>query len=447
MLPAYLRRMVRRGNYRKHFGQRLGIYSVEERASFSAASSPMWVQAVSVGEMLVALKLVAAMRERRPGLALVLSTTTTTGFQLARERGPQGVRVIYTPIDLRFAVRRAFEVVRPREIVIVDGGLWPNFLLEARRRQVPVTLANARLSPRSERRFRLFLFLARSMFELLDRVCVPEAGDVERWEALGVARKRLINTGSMKYDDRHPGSGSDESSGDPRQAAASDEAKVASLRKVMLRLGVEEGAPVFLGGSTHPGEERLLAEVFVGLRVKFPNLLLLIAPRHVERTKEVLAALVPLGLRIVTRTETLEAVADASSAGETASGQETRRPATPPDVFLLDTTGELHSWYELATVVFIGKSLLAVGGQNPAEAIAAGKPVLFGPHMENFQSLATQLLVVGGAVEVKDAGELQERAADLLADEDKRRAMSDRARGLLLTHRGAARRTAEVLVG
>ena len=357
------------------------------------------------------------------------------------------MRVIYTPIDLRFAVRRAFEAVRPKKIVIVDGGLWPNFLLEARRRQVPVTLANARLSPRSERRFRRFLFLARSMFELLDRVCVPEAGDIERWEALGVARERLINTGSIKYDDQRPGSGSNECGDYPKQAAAPDETRAASLKNVMLRLGVEEGAPVFLGGSTHPGEERLLAEVFVGLRVRFPNLLLLIAPRHVERTKEVLAALLPLGLRIVTRTEILKAVADASSAEELASNAETCLPATPPHVFLLDTTGELHSWYELATVVFIGKSLLAVGGQNPAEAIDAGKPVLFGPHMENFQSLATQLLAVGGALEVKDAGDLQKCAAELLADEDKRRAMSDCARRLLLTHRGAARRTAEILIG
>ena len=303
MLPAYLRRMVRRGNYRRHFGQRLGIYSGEERSALLAKPSPVWVQAVSVGEMLVALKLVAALRERRPDLALVLSTTTTTGFQLAREKTSHGVQVIYTPIDLPLAVRRTFEAIRPSEIVIVDGGLWPNLLLEARRRKIPVTLANARLSPRSERRFRRFRFVARRMFELLDRVCVPEAGDVERWEALGVARDRIANTGSIKYDDARAENVSATRNDDPSQVAGQRESTVLSPRRVLRRLGVKDSSPVLIGGSTHPGEELLLAEVLRGLRAKFPDLLLVIAPRHVERTREILVALAPLNLRIVTRTE------------------------------------------------------------------------------------------------------------------------------------------------
>lgn len=426
MLPNYLRRMVRRGNYRRHFWQRLGRYSTEDRARLSALPSPVWVQAVSVGEMLVALKLIAAMRTRRPGLALVLSTTTTTGFQLARERAPEGVQVIYTPIDLRFAVRKAFDLLRPGEVVIVDGGLWPNQLLEARRQNVTVTLANARLSPRSERRFRRFRFFAESMFGLLDRVCVTEAGDIERWQSLGVARDRITNTGSIKFDDAPPVHDSAEAMA-RAQAKGAHDTPQASLR----RLHVRDDAPVLLGGSTHPGEEILLAKVFLGLRISFPDLLLIIAPRHVERAREILADLQPLNLRIVARS---------SMEAEQASFP------LPPDVFLLDTTGELNAWYTAGTVVFIGKSLAAAGGQNPAEPIAAGRPVLFGPHMENFESLVAQLLAAQATIQIQNTAELQEKAAFLLADGDERRQMAERARQLLLTHQGAARRTAELLL-
>ena len=422
--------MVRRGNYRRHFGQRLGLYSADVRTRLAQTPSPVWVQAVSVGEMLVALKLIAALREARPGAALVLSTTTTTGFQLARERAPADVPVLYTPIDLRFVVRRAFDVLRPAQMVIVDGGLWPNQLLEARRRKIRVTLANARLSPRSEGRFRRFRFVARKMFGLLDEVCVPEAADVSRWQALGVGGERITNTGSIKYDDTD--TRTEEGGG---KAAPAEHAATPELRAVIHRLGVKTDAPVLLGGSTHPGEERLLAEVFVALRPRFPDLFLIIAPRHVERTKDILAELSPFALRIVLRTDT---PTSPGSSSKTA-------PPTVPEVFLLDTTGELSWWYALATVVFVGKSLTAFGGQNPAEAIAAGKPVLFGPHMENFASLAAQLIADRAAIQVADATELRRRCDGLLEDAAERARMTAAAQRLLLTHRGSAGRTAALV--
>ncbi len=419
-LPAYLRRMIRRGNYRRNFGQRFGLYSNEVRARLDDGPARMWLQAVSVGEMMVALKLIDALRERQPGLPLILSTTTTTGYALALERAGAGVEVVYTPIDLAGAVRRAFDVLRPGQIVIVDGGLWPNLLWEARRRGVRTSLVNARLSPRSERRFRRFRWISAPLFRLLDLVCVCEPGDVSRWQELGVPAIRLRHTGSIKFDD----------------SAANDltPARAQERGEFLDTLGINADAPVLLAASTHPGEEKMIAGVFLRLRDRFPGLRLYVAPRHVERAREVRGELEALGLKVAARTEAL---------GLTAAD---RCRLMPVEVLLLDTTGELRAWYTAATVVFIGKSLAAIGGQSPAEAVAAGRPVMFGPHMENFPDLTAALLASGGAVQIRDQTDLEAECARLLADPEARSRMAASGRRQLEAHRGAARRTAGELL-
>ena len=411
LLPAYLRRMVRRGNFRRNFGQRLGYFSPEVKARLAAGPRKVWVQAVSVGEMLVAVKLIDALRAQSPDLSLVISTTTTTGYQLATERVGAVAEVIYTPIDLIGAVRRTFEVLRPSQVVIVDGGLWPNQLWEARRWGIPVALVNARLSPRSERRFRRFRTVATSMFRLLDLVGVPEADNIESWESLGVPAGRVRHTGSIKFDDA---------------ADAPARAKGAPLEQVFRQVCPDIDAPVLLAGSTHPGEERIVAEAFLKLRGKFDRLFLIIAPRHVERTPEIRAELEALGLRVAMRTDT--------------------NACQEADLLLLNTTGELRDWYPFANVVFIGKSLTGTGGQNPAEAIIAGRPVIFGPHMENFADLASQLRLANAAVQIFDESELEGAVARLLTDADERTRLADAAGRQIATHRGAADRTAALLL-
>ncbi len=421
LLPGYLRRMVRRGNFRRNFGQRLGFYAPGLRRRLADGQPRLWVQAVSVGEMLVALKLIDALRARVPSLPLVLSTTTTTGYRLAAERIGGETELVYTPIDLHGAVRRAFEVLRPAQVVIVDGGLWPNQLWEAKRRAIPTTLVNARLSPRSERRFRRFRKLAAAMFRLLDLVCVPETGDLARWESLGVLSANIRHTGSIKFDDAPAGATGFAPVGGSLHG---------ELTRVLQSVGVGGDAPILLAGSTHPGEEKIVAEVFLKLRQRFARIFLIIAPRHVERTPQIRSELEVLGLRVASRT-TLEA--ESSS-------------AHPPDLLLLDTTGELRDWYALATVVFIGKSLTSVGGQNPAEAINAGRPVVFGPHMENFADLTRELLAANAAVQVADAGGLEIACARLLSDASERQRLVDAASRQVAIHRGAAARTAELLL-
>jgi 3-deoxy-D-manno-octulosonic-acid transferase len=429
LLPGYLRRMFRRGNYRPSLGQRFGFYAPELRARLAPGPARPWILAVSVGEMLVALKLIAALRARCPGLALILSTTTTTGFALARERAGADVEVVYTPIDAAWCVRRAFDALRPSTIIIVDGGLWPNFLWEARARALHVSLANARLSPRSERRWRRFPFVSQPVMRLLDLVCVPETADIARWQTLGVPAVRVHLTGSVKFDHQAVAVTSD----DPPPGMARDHPS-ANLRAYLDDLQIPEDAPILLAGSTHPGEERAICEVYVRLRARFAGLFLIIAPRHAERAEDILAELAPFRLQIVSR-----------SAAPASSGPSSI-PAAKPDILLLDTTGELRDWYSLATLVFIGKSLRSRGGQNPVEAIAAGKPVVFGPHMDNFRDLAAELLAAHGAVRVRDIASLELACAELLADPAARARQSTAAAGILTAHAGAAMRTADLLL-
>ncbi len=371
--------------------------------------------------MLVALKLIDALRERSPHLPLVLSTTTTTGYQLAAARIGAETELVYTPIDLAGAVRRAFDVLRPSQVVIVDGGLWPNQLWEAKRRAIPTALVNARLSPRSERRFQRFRTLGAMMFRLLDLVCVPENGDLARWESLGVSSTNLRQTGSIKFDDSAP-----PSSDSPLATRSAHGDFVGVLRDI----GVTADTPILLAGSTHPGEERIAAEVFLKLRARFGRLFLIVAPRHVERAPQIRSELEALGLRVALRS---------------APGTE-KSPTFSPDLLLLGTTGELRDWYALATVVFIGKSLTGVGGQNPAEAINAGRPVVFGPHMENFADLTSQLLAADAAIQVADTTGLENACARLLSDALERQRLVDAAFRQIAVHRGAAARTAKLLL-
>src|SRR6476469_10280907 len=191
--------MIRRGGYREKFGQRLGIYDGEVWNRL-ADQRPTWLHAVSVGEVNIALKLANALRVLEPDLHCVLTTTTTTGFALARKTAPRWIEVMYTPLDYWPIMRRAFSVIRPARIVLVEAEVWPNLAAAAHARRIPLALVNARLSPRSERRYRRFRFFVAPTFRLLDLVCVPELRDIERWAALGVPRNRIQLTGSIKFD-------------------------------------------------------------------------------------------------------------------------------------------------------------------------------------------------------------------------------------------------------
>jgi 3-deoxy-D-manno-octulosonic-acid transferase len=410
-LPGYFVKMIRRGGYREKFGQRLGIYDDELRVRLSKQKST-WLHAVSVGEVNIALKLANALRALEPDLRCVLTTTTTTGFSLANKNAPSWIEVMYTPLDYWPTMRRAFSVIRPVRILLIEAEVWPNLVSLAHASGIPTALVNARLSPRSERRFRRFRFFVAPTFRLLDLVCAQESEDIDRWAALGVRRDRVRAVGSIKYDPN----GGDQNPKDPGSVQ-------------QYRFGTANRPdPVLFGGSTHRGEEEILATIFLRLRQQFPSLRLFIAPRHVERLREIRSQLGALPVRVALASELV------------------RRPdESDADCVLLDTTGELQRWYPIATIVFIGKSLTAHGGQNPVEPILAGKPVVFGPHMENFAPLAKGLLSKKGAIQVGDIDSLERAVAGLLQDNAARQRLVQNAREVLDKHEGATARSAALV--
>lgn len=398
--PAWLMRMARRGGLSGRLWERLGIY---DRASAAEARGSVYVHAVSVGEVLMALKLIARWKELAAGERFTLAATTSTGFDLARERALAGVRVIYSPVDLPFLVAGLYRRFAPRVLVLIDSELWPNLLRGAGKRGVPVVLVNARVSERSARRYERLAPLVRPMLASLRLVCVQAREHVALWRRLGVRSERLAVTGSVKFD---------------------PEGTAAPVRRDDIRAMLEafgEGRAVVLGASTHPGEEVLVARAAASV----PGVLPVLVPRHAERRHEVAESLRRGGFEVVLRSA-FNAPRDADRA-----------------VLVVDSTGELRDWTAHAALVVIGKSFEGRGGQNPSEAIMAGAPVVTGPHMENFEPLIGQLRSAGAVRTAARGEELTGAIADLLKSAGTREDMAGAARRILDGHRGATTRCVE----
>ena len=400
MLPHFLWRMRRRGGYARDFGHRFGRYAPDLRARL-AGGGRVWVHAVSVGELFVALALMSEWRRRRPGVRFVLSTTTSTAYRIAgRELGADDA-LIYFPVDAPPIMRRVLDLLRPAALVLMETEIWPNLIRLAAARGVPVFLANGRLSERSARRYGYVAAFTRRVLPLLRGAFMQSDGDAARFVGIGARPDRTQVTGTVKYD----------------VALAPVAADIAAVRRE---------AGVVMGGSTWAGEEAALLDAFIELRRSRPGLSLVLAPRHAERRAEVLGEIARRGLSVASR-----------SAGQ-AQGD--------ADVFLLDTTGELKGFYACADVIFIGKSLTQHGGQNPLEPAAAGKAVLTGPNMENFGPVMDDLRAAGGVRQVADAAALAAAIGELLDDPAKRAALGDAARRAVEARRGALGRMVEQLL-
>lgn len=408
--PFYFWKLVRRGNWRAGFGQRLGgFHSLKSELK---GRRVIWLHAVSVGEANLAAQLVEEL-QRRDGVGsermYVVSTTTTTGMGVLQQRLPNTARAIYYPVDWLPFVKRAFDALNPAAIILVEAEIWPNLFWEAQSRSVPLALVNARLSERSYRGYQRFAFLFRPLFRSLAAAGVHHTADAHRLERLGVRATVISVTGNIKFD-----------------GALDANPSGMIARELLNGLGVSAASPVLVAGSTFEGEELLLAQLLPRWRTVAPDLFLVIVPRHHERADAVMDQLQSTGLTFARRS---------------------RLNAAPeqPDGLLVDSTGELRAFYEAATVVFVGKSLTAQGGQNPIEPAALGRPMVFGPFMQNFSAVVHELLQARGAHQVQDEGGLAEKIGFLLENQAECDALGDAARGVVQANKGATQRTAEML--
>jgi 3-deoxy-D-manno-octulosonic-acid transferase len=410
--PYYFFRMWRRGNWRVGFAQRFGDYDKDIQQSLTNRHV-IWVHAVSVGEMNVCVAMVDALHRRMPNAKILVSTTTTTGMAELQKRLPGQFGKVYYPIDRHKFVSLAFRALHPTAIILIEGEIWPNFIWRARASHLPLFLVNARLSDRSYPRYKRFGFLFRPLFAAFTGVGAQTEEYAAKLIELGCRPETVHTLGNLKFDtaNLHPTQSLD----------------VAAL---LLQLGVAKTAPILLGGSTHKGEERLLAEQYLRLRARFPQLFLVLVPRHFERAREIRRELESLGLKLFCRSQITP---------------DTRLDPGSLQCLLVDSTGELMSFYQCATVVFVGKSLLARGGQNPIEPASLGKPTVFGPFMGNFPDVANLFLSRRAALQVRDAPELERTFGELLSNPARCQELGANARAVVLENQGAIARTVEMI--
>ena len=414
--PFFLFKLWRRGKILPHFGQRFGLYAKEVRERLEPGCD-LWIHAVSVGEVKLARVLIRSLREIKPDLRIVISATTGTGFNVAKTLlEDDKTSIIYNPIDFLWSVVAAYKLIQPKRLILIESEIWPNYLWCARRRHVPIYLVNARLSDRSEERYRRMRWLLRPLLNEISLVFAQDQFDVARLTQAGFAPETIFNLGSLKYD-----------------VAVNDTSAEKDISTWWDRAGWSADQQILLGGSTHPGEEEVLARIYLELREKWPNLRLVLAPRHAERGPAIRDLCDRMGLRALTRTQ-LATATEPMSNGST------------PDVLVVNSTGELSSLYQRATIAFVGKSLRGQGGQNFIEAASGGTAIVVGPNMQNFKVITREFLSRQAIVQVFDEFELAQRLRTLVGSDEIRGELSRRARTTFEANLGAAQRTAKVIL-
>ena len=395
--------------YRKYIGslsQRMGYLPV----SFNLdGDESIWIHAVSVGEALTARARIADLRDRYPGLRIFLSTTTLTGQQIATRLNVDAI--FFFPFDLPPFVNRTLRLVKPRLFIMMETEIWPNLLRACRRHGVKTMLVNGRISSRSYPRYRLARAFFRRVLDDVDRFCMQSDESARRIVDIGASPSRVTVTGSLKFDSLET----------PAAAAGR------GAGRVLRFFRIPPSRLVLIAASTMKGEESAALAAFAAVRRAQPNALLIIAPRKPERFAEADALARAEGLRVVRRTE-LPIDAEPRA-----------------DVVILDSIGELAYVYQVATIVFVGGSLVDVGGHNILEPAVHGKPIIFGPHMQNFAEIAATFLASQAAIQVQTAGELTDVCVRLASDPVERARLGAASRALVEANRGAKPRTLDAI--
>jgi len=406
--PIILAILLAKKRCRPGLWQRLGFLPPSLVSEWGDGRT-IWLHAVSMGEATAAVPLAQQVKVRYPDCRIVVSTVTETGRETVLRRLDGQAGHLYFPLDYPWTVRSALDAIRPRLIIIVETELWPNFLREAAARGIPVMLVNGRLATNSFAGYQRLRAFFRPVLAAFTLCSMQTDRDVERIIALGVAPERVVRTGNLKYD----------------------QAAVGKMSKGDL--GLAEGEELFVAGSTHPGEEEAVLDCYRRLLAVAPALRLVLAPRHIERVESVCATVRAQGFDVLRRTavSNVSAPLPASLSG--------------PRVIVLDTRGELAALYREATLVFVGGSLVDVGGHSPLEPAAWGKAVVFGPHMDHFAEVAEQFLLRGAGIQARDAEEMAQAMTALLQDRTKLEERGKAAAQLVLENQGAVARTVALI--
>jgi 3-deoxy-D-manno-octulosonic-acid transferase len=396
--PVILFKFITTPKYRGGISQKLG--RVRKRVKrVIGKTRPIWVHAVSVGEVMAAHPLIRELKKKYPARKLILSTVTITGNYTARQRVPEADAVFFFPFDYPWIVRKVIRRINPAIVLVAETELWPNFFRELARMGIPSAVINGRISPHSYKNYMKLKIFFRRVFSHVTLFCMQSSEDAARIKDIGAPQDRVMVTGNLKFDQ-----------------------KIQTITSSPVTL--PGGSKIITAGSTHRGEEAALLDVFRRLREKFSELILIIAPRHPERFDEVEG--------LVNR-----------------AGYDCRRRSqlkgNIKDVLLLDTIGELRSFYGICDIAFVGGSLVKVGGHNLLEPAVMKKPVIFSRYMFNFKEISEALISAGGGILVKDKEELYVQSERLLSDPDFARQIGNRAFMVIEANSGAAMRTIDAV--
>jgi len=407
--PFFALKILTTSRYRRGLSQRLG-FSYKSISKMVGDEKPLWIHAASVGEVLGSLPIIEGIKQVNPELPILLSTMTATGNDMAKKRASGVKTITFFPLDHPWAVRRAISLVNPRAFLMAETEIWPNFLMELGRRGIPVLLFNGRISTRSFQWYKRFRFFLNSPLTTISAFCMQSSLDAQRIIEIGANPERVTVTGNIKFDQSPPQITQEE-------------------RETLLQtLGLHAGQPILIAGSTHRGEEEFMLSILRRLSPQYPDLVLILAPRHLERVREVEVLLkrekIPWKRKSQLRAE-----------GKKEGVM----------VILLDTLGELAKLYSIGTLIFVGGSLVRVGGHNILEPLFFKKPVLFGPFMDHFREISDEVLRRGAGVQIRESEEMVLHAKTLLEDASLRSNMGKCGFEIIRDNRGATSKTLETI--
>jgi 3-deoxy-D-manno-octulosonic-acid transferase len=410
VVPYFLLKIIFTGKYRQSFVQKLGGRQTKMLAHLQDGPR-VWIHAVSVGEVTAAAPIVASLKMKRPEVEIIFSTSTETGQEMARKFIKGAAAFIYFPLDIQYIVRKMIKLVNPDVFVLVETELWPNFLQVCKMRHVKALMVNGRISPRSYNKYRLTrLFWKRILYNLNAAGMIAEI-DAVRLQNIGMDSTKINVLGNAKYD------------------ALAALAAPALREEIGRRFNARQNERFFVAGSTHEGEEKIIIHVYQELLKHYPEFKLIMVPRHIERTNDVLGLL---------RQANIDDVVTLSDINKGRKRKDER-------VIVVDVIGELFKVYSLASVVYCGGSLVPRGGQNILEAAAWGKVIFYGPSMEDFSAEKALMEEAGCGVTIKNAEELLHGIIQALENPAEMKRRGERGKAVVLANIGAAARYADLI--